>query len=131
MLALVKSTIDASSQGDIIVKYDDVELDPTKDGNKNWLRVGLQHTAGSQATLTDPDAKRRFRMTGFISVECFFVKNDGLSTQYAFIDELLEGFQKANIPGIPLRNSRPFEVGGSGTWFLTNVFCDFEYDQIR
>lgn len=133
LLGIVKTTIDGSSQSSIVVKYDDTELDPKNNGDKNWVKVIAQHLNGSQATLSGGlgGNSTRYTYVGILAIECYFVKNDGLTASDIFVSEIMGGLINHNVSELFIRNVRAIETGTVDTWFLTTVFADFEYDTVR
>lgn len=120
---------DSTSQ-DIPLLWWDTAQDPPSNGA--WARVTMRHGEAFQATLAGETGSRRFTRTGVITVQIFTPTGDGLelSDSLAIIAaRAYEGVTTDN--GVWFRNVRANEVGQDGKYFQTNVFADFEYDEVR
>ncbi len=113
------------------VLYPDTDAEPPTEGA--WARVSIKHGPSRQATLSGESGQKRFRHTGFITVELYTPRGDGLvlNGQLSIIvKHAFEGV--ATSPGqVIFYRVRVNEVGPDGQWFHTNVLADFEYDEVR
>ncbi len=145
ILAVVKTALEADpltaplvSGGRVIwddstvgaVPGTDTEL-PSPPGQP-WLRVGLRHAAGRQASLGSDTGRSRFERSGTLFIQVFTPVGDGMRTADQIVDILLRGIERKTTPsGAWFRNGRFEEAGKDGTWQTTLVLVDFQYDQIR
>ena len=110
---------------------EDVAATPPTSGA--WARVSFRNSTGRQASLSGEAGQRMFQHTGFVSVQVFTPTGDGkvLANQLAQIAKnAFEG--TTTTPGdVRLRNARVVPVGQEGSWYQTNVFADFEYEEVR
>lgn len=115
----------------LALRYEDVADVPVATGA--WARVSFRNSTGRQATLSGEVGRRLFEHTGFVVVQVFTPTGDGkvLANQLAQIAKnAFEG--KTTTPGdVRLRNARIVPVGQEGSWYQTNVFADFEYEELR
>ena len=121
---------DSASQ-QLPVLYPDTSDDPPKEGA--WARVSINHGSSGQATLAGDSGQKRYRHTGFITVELYTPRGDGLVLNgelSIIVKHAFEGV--ATSPGhVTFYRVRVREVGPDGQWFHTNVLADFEYDEVR
>jgi hypothetical protein len=117
--------------------WDDVQKQqPTQQVNANnpvvlpWLRVGMKHNTGGQASLAGQTGLRRYTKHGLLIIEVFGAAGNGQQFTDPMADSLLAGIQGKSTPGnIWFRNGTVREVGVDGAWWKTNVILEFEYDQ--
>lgn len=141
ILARLKAALDASDFSGITVVYDDAknrqpgdEKDPAKvPGGKPWLRVGVRHSDGVQASLGSVNGKRRQEMSGLVFVQAFTPAGDGLKESDRLVEVILDAYRTggATASGVQFRSARFAEIGKDGAWHQTNCLVDFLYDQIR
>lgn len=146
ILTRLKTALDASAYADIAVVYDDAVADVPKGedavtppdpapvpATKPWLRVGVRHANGTQASLGSLNGKRRQEMSGIVFVQMFTPAGDGQKLADPLGDTILDAYRTggATASGVQFRSARRAEVGKDGAWFLTNCLVDFEYDLIR
>jgi len=124
------------------VQYPDVaagEFPPkTQDGSGNptaWARASILHNpgAGGQANLSGDSGKRRYARFGSITIAIFTPVGDGLKLADDFVRVAMSAFEGVDLAptGVVFLNVRFSEVGPDGTYMLTNVLADFEYDEVR
>lgn len=97
-----------------------------------WMRCEMVHTYGRATTIGNHEGVKRHNRTGFFRAEVFTpiggsmleAEDCALLVNHALEDKRLQG-------EVFLRNVRMGEVGSDGHWFQTNIFCDFEYDEVR
>lgn len=129
---------------DMAVVYDDAVQDqpkgeqspapdPVVPSTKPWLRVGVRHTNGTQASLGSINGKRRQEQSGVLFIQMFTPLGDGQKLADPLGDAILDAYRTggATPSGVQFRSARRAEVGKDGAWFLTNCLVDFEYDLIR
>lgn len=119
-----------SPSNTIPVLYPDVDKPAPSEGH--YARVSVQHTNGFKATLSNRIGERRFRKVGFVTVQIFTVRGNGLvlSDQLAQIGK--DAFEGARTPGgVIFRDVQTPEIGPDGIWFHRQVVANFEYDEVR
>jgi len=108
--------------------------DEVPKGTESWARVTVVHNQGRQATLVGQTGNRRFRRFGLVTVQVFTPIDDGLTKNDILAKLAIDAFEGQTAGGgdrVEFRNVRSNEVGPDGTWFQTNVFAEFEYDEIK
>jgi len=111
--------------------YDDDSKKPPKNRSA-FAEVGVYHTAGHQATMGSISTGRTFRRYGYFEVLVHTPEGDGLTLAdelATIMHDALEGV--TTVGGVIFRNVRATEEGKSGSFRVTNVSADFEYDQIK
>ena len=96
-----------------------------------YATVGVYHVSGGQVTMGTAN-NRTFRRYGYIEVLVHTPEGDGftLADELAtIVHDALEGVTTTG--GVIFRNVRAVEDGKSGSFRVTNVCADFEYDQIK
>lgn len=126
-----------SATENVLLLYADVIGDQPSSGAVNEVDpyglARIQHVGGGQATLSNGIGSKRYRRTGFISVQIYTSVGDGLTVADSYVQVVLDAFENAaNVAGgIWFRNARFNEVGRVGAMNLTNVLVDFEYDETK
>jgi hypothetical protein len=99
----------------------------------SWIRVGVQHVEGRQASLAGADGRRRWRRNGFVFVQAFAplrtTSVKGATTLACLARDALQG--NSTLDCAWFRNARIAEVGESLDWFQVNATIDFEYDEVK
>lgn len=127
---------DAESTG-ILVLYWDRPGEPPDgtDGNGNplpYARVTIQHVDGFQPTVGSANGKRRFRHSGFITIQIFTAFGTGGLKSDRLVKVVKDAFEgKTTASSVIFRRVSPNEIGQSGAWFQTNVVIFFEYDEVK
>lgn len=96
-----------------------------------YATIGLYHLSGQQVTMGTA-SNRTFRRYGYIEVLVHTPEGDGftLADELAtIVHDALEGV--TTVGGVIFRNVRAAEGGKLGSFRITNVCADFEYDQIK
>ena len=121
----------SSASQQLPVMWPDVDDDLPTEGA--WARVSINHGTGGQATLSGDTGKRRYRHTGFIVVQLFTTRGDGLVLNGQLCTIVKQAFEGVTTcPGqVTFYRVRVREIGPDGQWFQTNVLADFEYDEVR
>ena len=144
ILARLKAAIDASSFASIRVIWDDAAGEPDLGDPSNtppppdapagvpWLRAGIRHADGRNASLGSINGKKRHEMSGLVFVQVFTPAGDGLKKSYDIVQVVLDAFRSggATASGVQFQRARFREIGKSGAWHQTNCLVDFLYDQI-
>lgn len=137
MNALFKVAVDANTAHPQMVGFvtiwDGVDKQPAPPNSPTpWARVAIRHNSGGQKSLANDRGKKRFTRTGFVVIQLFTNPNDGLVSNDEITAILLSAYEgKTTSGGVFFRNVRSQEVGQDGAWYQTNVFADFEYEQIK
>jgi hypothetical protein len=129
---MLKTAVDASSFNALKLIWQGVESQPASpDPTAPWARVKMQHATGGQKSLANANGRSRYVRSGFVVVQLFNVGGKGLVSTDQMVAMILAAYEgKTTTGGIVFRNGRFQEVGQDGPWFQTNVFADFEYDEI-
>lgn len=146
ILSRLLTMLNASPYNGIAVVYDDAVADhpkgeptvtppatPPVPAGKPWLRVGVRHADGVQASLGSVNGKRRQEMSGILFIQMFTPTGDGHKLADPLGDAILDAYRTGGqtASGVQFRSARRVEVGKDGAWFLTNCLVDFQYDLIR
>lgn len=131
MLAVVNTALTSYDASFPVQWYDDDSEKPPKTRDA-FAEVGVYHTAGHQATMGTVATGRTFRRYGYLEVLVHTPEGDGLTLAdelATIVHDALEGITTSG--GVIFRNVRAVEEGKSGSFRVTNVTADFEYDQIK
>lgn len=133
MMAVVNTALTGYDAGfDILWEDDDSKRRP-KDRTP-YTVVGVYHVAGTQTAFGTEGASRQRKFTryGYIEVLVHTPEGDGFTLAdnlATIVHDALEG--TTTTGGVIFRNVRAVEGGKSGSFRVTNVTADFEYDQTR
>jgi len=99
-------------------------------GNTTWARVTIEHTAGAQRSISQPD--QLYTQLGTVIVQIFVPAGSGLSSSQnsdpvQLMQKAFRGVQLAG--GVFFMRVSPKEVGIDGPWHQTNVSAVFQYDE--
>ncbi len=132
ILTLFKVAWDAQTPPVPKLLNDDVK-DDLPAGTFPWARIIVRHNTGFQATLAGETGNRRFRRLGLVTVQIFTPYGDGLDLNDALAKVAVDAFEGKSTAAdeVLFRNVRSNEVGQDGNWFQTNVFAEFEYDEVK
>ena len=126
----LKDAMAASAYSTIPIYYPDVVKD-SPDGDDEFLRAFVDLTNEVQKSLGET-GNRRFRVYGMVMVQIFTKYGRGQVNA-----DLISGVVKGAFRGvntgadaITFRNARVVDVGHSGPYLQTNVFAEFDYDEI-
>ena len=126
----LKDAVAASAYSTLPIYYPDVVKD-SPDGDDEFLRVFVDLTNEVQKSLGET-GNRRFRVYGMVMVQIFTKYGRGQVNA-----DLISGVVKGAFRGvntgadaITFRNARVVDVGHSGPYLQTNVFAEFDYDEI-
>lgn len=124
------SALAASAYASIPVYYPDVVKD-TPTGNAAFLKAYVDLTNEDQRSLGST-GNRRFRVYGMVMVQIFTPFGKG-QVEADLISGVVKGaFRGVNTgaDAITFRNARVVDVGHDGAFLQTNVFAEFDYDEI-
>lgn len=131
MMAVVNTALTSYDANFRVLWVDDDSKKRPKSRRAHAI-VGVYHTAGHQATMGTIATGRTFRRYGYIEVLVHAPEGDGLTLAdelATIVHDALEGITTDG--GVIFRNVRAVEEGKSGSFSVTNVTADFEYDQIK
>jgi len=130
MLGVVNAALVGYSAGFTAIWEDD-DSKPRPKTKTPYATVGVYHVTGGQATMGSI-GNRTFRRYGYLEVLVHTPEGDGftLADELAtIVHDALEGVTTTG--GVIFRNVRAVEDGKSGSFRVTSVCADFEYDQIK
>ena len=96
-----------------------------------WARATLQHTTGSQSSLTGASGTKRFTETGLVFIQVFAPVGDGSTRCYELAQLVKNAYRDARHLEVWFRNVHLEEVGISGAFDQINVISTFSYDEVR
>lgn len=131
MLAIV-NTAAASYDPDFIILWDDDDSNKRPKDRQPYATAGVYHIAGQQVTLGSLATNRTFRRYGSVEILVYTPEGDGLTLADEFVTVIHDAFEgTTSINGIFFRDVRTVEEGKSGSFRMTKVIADFEYDQVK
>ena len=100
-----------------------------------WVRISVAHAISGQATLGGV-GNRRFRKVGTVTIEVRTpIERNGLTSNDRYVKVAVDAFEgESTVSGggtVWYRNVSAVEIGADGSWWLSNVTADFEYDIIK
>lgn len=131
MMAVVNTAL-TGYDANFNIQWADDDSEKRPKDRTAFAEVGVYHTAGHQATMGTVATGRTFRRYGYLEVLVHTPEGDGftLADELAtIVHDALEGITTTG--GVIFRNVRAVEEGKSGSFHVTNVTADFEYDQIK
>jgi hypothetical protein len=127
MLTPLKAIADAQS---LYAIYDDSPKAVPIDGSIKWVRISVKHRAGERTSLGRADKKGKHTQSGFVFVEIFTPRQDGLVVSDTLSALFAESFRTTG-GDIWYRDVAGIEVGEDGNWYKVDVIAEFEYDLIQ
>jgi len=127
ILATVKTVVDALS---LYAIYDDTVKQPPLDGSTEWVRVSVRHRNGSRSSLARKDGSAKHTQSGFVFVQIFTPRDDGLTRNDVLSGLFAEAFRSYS-GDIWYRDVSETEQGQDGNWYRTDVIAEFQYDLIQ
>lgn len=133
MLGVVNTALTGYDASFVVLWDDDDSKRRPKDREAHAV-VGVYHINGTQTAFgtTGASRERKFTRYGYIEVLVKTPEGDGLTLAdelATIVHDALEG--ATTTGGVIFRNVRATEEGKSGSFSVTNVTADFEYDQLR
>lgn len=128
MLTPLKAVVDAQS---LYAIYDDSPKAVPTDGTLKWVRITVKHGNGSRASLGRADTKSKHTQSGFVFVEIYTPREDGLVDSDIISAAFADDFRNPSDGDIWYSDVSEVEVGEDGNWFRTDVIAEFEYDLIQ
>lgn len=130
MMKVVFDALKGHNANFIILAADDDSVKAPKT-KIPWAEVGVYHVTGRQATMGMVN-NRTFRRYGYVEIRIHTPEGDGFTmgdTLGIIVHDALEG--ETTPGGVIFRDVRATEDGKSGSFSVTTVTADFEYDQIK
>ncbi len=137
ILARLKAVADAVTPTPLKLVFDDAPGQPARTESTAsrvapWARARVQHTTGRQASLSGANGVKRWERGGFLIVQLFTPMLEGQNLADSLGSIIRGAFEGYSTPsGVWFRNPRIQEVGSDGTWYQTNIFVDFQYDEVK
>ncbi len=128
MLTPLKAVVVAQS---LYAIYDDTGKTVPKNVTTKWVRISVRHRNGTRSSLGRADGKGKHTQSGFIFVEIFTPREDGLVDSDVISAAFAEDFRNSADGDIWYADVSEVEVGEDGNWFRTDVIAEFEYDLIQ
>lgn len=128
MLTPLKAVVAAAS---LYAIYDDTNKVVPKSAATKWVRISVRHRIGSRSSLGRADGKGKHTQSGFVFVEIFTPREDGLVDSDVLSAAFAESFRSTPDGDVWFRDVSEIEVGENGNWFRTDVIAEFEYDLIQ
>lgn len=128
ILSPLKTVVDAQS---LYAIYDDTAKQPPEDGDTSWVRIQVRHRTGSRASLGRKDGTGKHTQRGFIFVEIYTPREDGLVKSDIYSAAFAEQLRKFPDGDIWISEVADNEVGDDGNWYRVDVIAEFEYDLIQ
>jgi len=128
MLTPLKAVVDAQS---LYAIYDDTNKTVPKDETIKWVRISVRHRVGTRASLGRADDKSKHTQAGFVFVEIFTPREDGLVNSDVLSAAFADNFRNPSDGDIWFKDVSEVEMGEDGNWFRTDVIAEFEYDLIQ
>ena len=128
ILAPLKGVVDTHS---LYAIYDDTVKQVPDDGDLTWVRISVKHRAGERSSLGRADKKGKHTQTGFVFVEIYTPREDGLVNSDVLSAAFAESIRTSTDGDIWYKDVAATEVGEDGNWFRVDVIAEFEYDLIQ
>lgn len=117
----------------LVVEWDGIDEMKPPSGDSHWVYAMIRHDPSYQASLSGPDqGKKRWRSTGMMTVQCFWLlKDTSVTGARALAEKLQQAYRgRATASGVWFRNPSIREVGPDSRWYQVNFTVNFEYDQV-
>jgi len=128
ILVPLKAVADAQS---LYAIYDNTNKSVPTDGSIKWVRIAVRHRRGSRSSLGRMDGKSKNTQAGFIFVEIYTPREDGLVDSDIISAAFAESLRSGTAGDIWIGDVSEMEVGEDGNWFRVDVIAEFEYDLIQ
>ena len=128
ILVPLKAIADAQS---LYAIYDDTAKVVPTDGAIKWARISVRHRNGARTSLGRMDGKSKNTQAGFIFVEIFTPRENGLVNSDVISAAFAESLRSGTDGDIWIGDVSEMEVGEDGNWFRTDVIAEFSYDLIQ
>ncbi len=121
----------ADAQSGLVAIYDDSPKAIPTDGAIKWARISVKHRRGGRASLGRADGKGKHTQAGFVFVEIYTPREDGLVDSDVIAAAFAASFRSPTDGDIWYKDVAAIEVGEDGNWFRADVIAEFEYDLIQ
>lgn len=111
--------------------WDDTKKAVPTNGSVKWCRVSMRHRNGRRASLGRAGGKAKHTQSGFIFVEIYTPREDGLANSDIYSAAFAEELRNFSDGDIWIRDVSEIEVGEDGNWYRADVIAEFEYDLIQ
>jgi len=128
MLTPLKTVVDAQS---LYAIYDDSPKVAPRSGATKWVRISVSHRRGSRASLGRKDGKGKHTQAGFVFVEIYTPRENGLINSDVLSAAFAENLRAGQDSDIWIGDVSEVERGEDGNWFRVDVIAEFEYDLIQ
>lgn len=128
VLAPLKTIVDSLS---LYAIYDDTAKEVPKDVMTEWVRISVKHGNGSRASLGRADAKSKHTQSGFLFIEIFTPREDGLTNSDLYSAAFADSLRNFSDGDIWIGDVSEVEMGEDGNWFRSDIVAEFSYDLIR
>lgn len=128
ILAPLKVIADAQS---LYAIYDDTKKPVPTDGSIKWVRIQVRHRRGSRASLGRMDGTSKNTQAGFIFVEIYTPREDGLVDSDLLSAAFAASLRSGADGDIWIGDVSEVEMGEDGNWFRVDVIAEFQYDLIQ
>ena len=131
MLEMLKTAWDAGPVSPVpVMLYDhNSEGDFAPGVKERWARAVVDPNIRGDAAL----GGELFRTEGFLKVQIFVPKNDGMTNMMALAKVILDAFEGQHSPnGIWFRKCRyRNSQSDEPAWFMGLVFVEYQFDEIK
>jgi hypothetical protein len=128
ILTPLKAVADAQS---LYAVYDDTAKTVPTDQSIKWVRISVRHASGSRASLGRADKKSKHTQSGFVFVEIYTPREDGLQDSDVLSAAFADNFRNPADGDIWFGDVNEMEMGPDGNWFRSDVVAEFQYDLIQ
>jgi len=128
MLTPLKTVVDAQS---LYAIYDDTAKEVPDDVSVKWVRISVKHANGTRASLGRADTKSKHTQSGFVFIEIYTPRDDGLQNSDVLSAAFADSLRKFSDGDIWIGDVSEVEVGEDGSWFRSDAIAEFQYDLIR
>lgn len=128
ILTPLKAVVDAQS---LYAIYDDSPKTVPTSGSQKWVRINVKHQNGSRSSLGREDGKGKHTQAGFVFVEIYTPREDGLVDSDVLSAAFADNFRNPTDGDIWFKDVSEVEMGEDGSWFRVDVIAEFEYDLIQ
>lgn len=126
VFTLFKTAWDANGGGAGLY-YQDRPTDPPETGP--WGFIQMEHVDGGQRSI-GPTAI--FERVALVTVQIWCEAGQGMTQSDTLAQVVLDAFEgEKTANGVWFRNARVGESGRDGEWYVTNVFVEASYDEVK
>jgi hypothetical protein len=128
ILTPLKAVADAQS---LYAIYDDTGKKVPESANTKWVRIMVKHGNGTRTSLGREDGKSKHTQSGFVFVEIYTPREDGLQNSDTLSAAFADSFRNPTDGDVWYRDVSETEIGEDGNWFRSDVVAEFQYDLIQ